>query len=89
MLDGRVLAGHITHNTEEVRRGKGSFLVFGHPSNRDKRGLYGIVLVSWAHGTRGDTMGWIDYGNEENFTDVVMHGPDFFGYFQDRGFGRY
>jgi len=47
MLDGRVLAGHITHNTEEVRRGKGSFLVFGHPSNRDKRGLYGIVLTDF------------------------------------------
>ena len=28
MLDGRVLAGHLIHNTKEVRRGKGSFLVF-------------------------------------------------------------
>jgi len=64
-------------------------LLFGHPSNRDKRGLYGIVLVSLAHGTRGTRWdGWTTV-NEKNSTDVVMHGPDLFGYIQDRGFGRY
>jgi len=62
-MDGRVLAGNIIHNTEDVRRGgKLSFRSFIQPrQTRAVRYCTSIVGTPYS----GDTMGWMDYGKRE------------------------
>jgi len=66
-MDGRVLAGNIILNTEEVRRGEGSFLAFR--SSIQPRQTRAVRYCTGIVGTRysGDTMGWMDYGKREEF----------------------